>query len=892
MADPTAGAAISTLSAAAPAAAAAAAARRDAASFSKPPQEDRVRKTTRRATTDLFKEVNTSSYERIRDVLLATSNVNMEYGTTGQNLIFFAAARKDNPVGSTLQVLRLLVEEYGLNATKEDKIMSQTPLFYAACKGAVDRCAYLVECRCNPDHRDRLVQSPMFYAVRDGHQACAEFLLSRQCPIDPVDQKGQTPLFYAAAYGHTDLVRWLVQQRADVHRVDTFGKSLLFNTSSKCAAALLEESCNPNTADNDGKTALMYAVLRGDCDVTRLLARYGAPLNTTDRHSWTALFHAAKGGHVACCKLLTLELGADVHHKDPTGRTARDAAEKFGKQEAAQCLQNVEAEGGHPRAHHNDLTAPSAPAERMLRQGPSSAPVDQSASQSDLSHTPRTSPRSVASQASAASVSSAASAASAASGAFVEDSPVSVGSAEEGAEAGGVSSENSGPGGGNQEGQQPLANGLSEEAAKADATAAAATAAAATPPLAVTTAQPPTPPPVRTDPIPPKPEPRKQLATEQDKHLAKVVSEMSPRTVQNCLDARTDPQTVAMAVVGRGQNLVFVAATRSQEARRVCELLVEYRVDPAQKDTQLEQTALFFAVRNHEKSGGIDCARYLINQRCDPDHVDTQCQTPLFYAAQRPDTECLQALIDAGAQPNRCDRIGQTAVFYAASVGAEKCMKVLLMARADATVHDASGQTALFYCKSPSVAELLLEHRCNANLRDNSGLTALSVAASMQVKAKTPDVTCTLLKLRCDPDATDNNGETSLFYAAKAARPNDAVEACRILVEGGADVLCRNNKGLTAADKTNHNAVRKLLARYVENDRPARKRSLEASNGVGCNGNASQVSTERDTRRKCILIFEDPRGTTIDPGSPEYLAALRELVAECPWLNGWGSALL
>jgi len=315
-------------------------------------------------------------------------------------------------------------------------------------------------------------------------------------------------------------------------------------------------------------------------------------------------------------------------------------------------------------------------------------------------------------------------------------------------------------------------------------------------------------------------------------------------------------------------------------------------VDPTVVDTQLQQTALFFAVRNHKFSGGMDCARYLISQRCDPDHVDKQGQTPLFYAVQRPDPECTQTLIMEGADLNKRDSVMQTPVFYAAK-GAEKCMKELLLARADATVRDAMGSTALFRCTRPRVAELLLEYRCGANVRDNTGQTALFSAA----KQGLADVTRTLLDLRCEINIVDMCGETSLFQAAKikdAARSSDALPVCRVLVERGADVSCMNHQGLMAIDKTNIPAVKKLLTRHAATaaSTPARKRGLEAGSGGGCSSNGSHVSTERDTRRKCILIFKDSSGRDITPDSPDYKAALRELVAECPWLNGWGSLAL
>ena len=62
---------------------------------------------------------------------------------------------------------------------------------------------------------------------------------------------------------------------------------------------------------------------------------------------------------------------------------------------------------------------------------------------------------------------------------------------------------------------------------------------------------------------------------------------------------------------GHGENLVFYAAARSRStggAKEMCKLLVEWRLDPTVTDRRFQQTPLFFAVRDAEHAGGLDCA--------------------------------------------------------------------------------------------------------------------------------------------------------------------------------------------------------------------------------------------------------------------------------------------
>jgi uncharacterized protein len=56
----------------------------------------------------------------------------------------------------------------------------------------------------------------------------------------------------------------------------------------------LESGGNPNTKDEDGVTALMYAVRKDMDKVVALLIKKGASVNAIESNGWTAL--------IVCCK--------------------------------------------------------------------------------------------------------------------------------------------------------------------------------------------------------------------------------------------------------------------------------------------------------------------------------------------------------------------------------------------------------------------------------------------------------------------------------------------------------------------------------------------------------------------------------------------------------------
>ncbi len=88
---------------------------------------------------------------------------------------------------------------------------------------------------------------------------------------------------------------------------------------------LLLAGVNPNEANPDGWTALMYAVQRRNHAIARMLVQSGADVNAADKTGWTPLMTAAWTGDLEMVRFI-VESGARVMHRDERGRTALDIA--------------------------------------------------------------------------------------------------------------------------------------------------------------------------------------------------------------------------------------------------------------------------------------------------------------------------------------------------------------------------------------------------------------------------------------------------------------------------------------------------------------------------------------------------------------------------------------
>lgn len=96
-------------------------------------------------------------------------------------------------------------------------------------------------------------------------------------------------------------------------------------------------------------------------------------------------------------------------------------------------------------------------------------------------------------------------------------------------------------------------------------------------------------------------------------------------------------------------------------AVRMAKVLKDLGVRPDQPDN-LNQTPLYYACREG-KNKLID---FLVNEgNCNVNHVDTYGQSPIFYSAREGHLETIKKLIGYGADPDLIDNNGQTPIYYA-----------------------------------------------------------------------------------------------------------------------------------------------------------------------------------------------------------------------------------
>jgi len=101
--------------------------------------------------------------------------------------------------------------------------------------------------------------------------------------------------------------------------------------------ALIEKKADVNAPQNDGATALHWAVYRGDRELVQMLIRAGANVHAANREGSTPLWLACISGDAPIISAL-IEGGAEANEKLPLGRTPLMIAARTGKIDAIKVL--------------------------------------------------------------------------------------------------------------------------------------------------------------------------------------------------------------------------------------------------------------------------------------------------------------------------------------------------------------------------------------------------------------------------------------------------------------------------------------------------------------------------------------------------------------------------
>jgi uncharacterized protein len=236
-------------------------------------------------------------------------------------------------------------------------------------------------------------------------------------------------------------------------------------------------------------------------------------------------------------------------------------------------------------------------------------------------------------------------------------------------------------------------------------------------------------------------------------------------------------------------------------------------VQALRQGDQYQAATLLFTVA---RLGCEPEARALLDRGTAIDAKDREGATALSRGAQAGKIAAAALLIDRGANVNARAVDGSTPLFYAAEADRAAMIRLLIERGADTNIPGRKGVrplAAAAYNGSADSVELLLKHGADPNAVDDDGKSAMIYAAG---RAYAPVVEL-LISAGVDVNRRYAHGLTALMWAAghDAAAGVDDVEATlKLLIERGAAVDLKDDRGKTAADiarELGHDRATKVL---------------------------------------------------------------------------------
>jgi len=145
---------------------------------------------------------------------------------------------------------------------------------------------------------------------------------------------------------------------------------------------------------------------------------------------------------------------------------------------------------------------------------------------------------------------------------------------------------------------------------------------------------------------------------------------------------------------------------------------------------KLGETPLYFAA----EKGETEMANLLIAKGADPKALTPNGETVLHAAAMIESSALISALIEAGAEVNTANNDGETPLHWAALTGTFLAVKALADAGADLNVQDAQRGNTPLHAAVPHddivLIHSLLSKNVRIDIRNIAGVTALEFAKS------------------------------------------------------------------------------------------------------------------------------------------------------------------
>lgn len=188
----------------------------------------------------------------------------------------------------------------GAVVNRSDK-NGMTALLYAGQRGDVDMLGYLFSIGADPRAQDDKGDDALMKSIAGGHVDAARFCLTQSFNMSVANAAGMTAFAHAALHGFDMLLDDMRAKGAAADSRSSNGRTPLIHAASAGKTIVIDkiltfDDIAVNTQDDEGRTALMSALVGGHREAAISLLIGGARPDICDNRGRNAMFYAGQWG--------------------------------------------------------------------------------------------------------------------------------------------------------------------------------------------------------------------------------------------------------------------------------------------------------------------------------------------------------------------------------------------------------------------------------------------------------------------------------------------------------------------------------------------------------------------------------------------------------------------
>lgn len=223
---------------------------------------------------------------------------------------------------SSPEIMKLLLSRgANVNAHNNENF---TPLHSATVIGSNDAIATLLDKGALIDAKSNTGMTPFIESIGNKNLPAAKRLADRGADINSTDDDGNTSLIIASSKNDLESVNFLISRKANLNAKNKLGESALSSAAGDKRNAIL--SALKQAGAREIPLTLIEAVRKGDKTLVRKRLDEGEDPNSTDNEGRTALYYTDVSILEYEIAVILLDKGADPNFKDKKGVSVLEAA--------------------------------------------------------------------------------------------------------------------------------------------------------------------------------------------------------------------------------------------------------------------------------------------------------------------------------------------------------------------------------------------------------------------------------------------------------------------------------------------------------------------------------------------------------------------------------------